>query len=253
MTTVSRPSARAPRQTAFDTAQAVQEAVERYGRYVARLPRTLSALERRELMLRASVGLYNEIDRLVSEARDIIAGDGARAGEYERFGSITWRDRLQTALRDLNRELEAMLSDKRIVKDAVRERAVTALGYRVRRVAFSEINNAYVERQLSRYAADPSVLAVRWVTTGPNPCPICVTLSRSNLWGMGAGVYPKTKVPVPPHPYCRCRRLPVYQLSASAKRTRRARVTYLRIPSGLTAGEQERTYEQLRIALAAAA
>lgn len=247
------PSARAPRQTAFDTAEAVQEAVERYGRYVARLPRTLSALERRQLMLRASTRLYAEIDQLVSEARRVIAGDGVRAGEYERFGSITWRDRLQSALRDLNRELEAMLSDKRIVKDAVRERAVTALGYRVRRVAFSEINNAYVERQLSRYAKDPRVLAIRWVTTGPNPCPTCVAFARSNLWGLGSGVYPKTKVPVPPHPYCRCRRVPVYELPKTAKRTRRARVTYIRMPSGLTVYEEERTYEQVRIALAAAA
>ena len=204
-------------------------------------------------MLRASVGLYNEIDRLVSDAREVIAGDGSRAGEYEEFGSITWRDRLHSALRDLNRELEAMLSDRLITNGAVRARAVTALGYRVRRVAFSEINNAFVERTLSRFAEDPGVLAVRWVTTGERPCPVCVAFSRSDLWGLGAGIYPKNRVPVPPHPYCRCRRLPVRKLSRTAKRTRRARITYVKLPARLSDRERKRLRAQIRMALDAAA
>ena len=101
----------------------------------------------------------------------------------------------------------AMLRDAGFAEDARK------LRYNADRIAYSEIHNARSEAEVQAFAADPFVAAVRW-TLSPNRGTLrgpdaCDGLAESDLYGMGAGVYPVTDVPIAPHPWCSCERLPI--------------------------------------------
>lgn len=90
------------------------------------------------------------------------------------------------------------------------------------RIAFSELHNARAEAELQHFIADPYVEAVRWELS-PNrgslkPPDVCDMLAKSDLYGLGAGIYPVAKVPPPPHPYDRCERTPVTRENPEAER-----------------------------------
>lgn len=91
--------------------------------------------------------------------------------------------------------------------------AAKELRYNAARIAYSELHNARAEAEVQAFAVDPLVTAVGWrlspfrgTQDGPD---VCDVLARANLYGLGAGVYPVTRVPVPPHPWDRCERVPV--------------------------------------------
>jgi hypothetical protein len=93
------------------------------------------------------------------------------------------------------------LLDKRI-EVAFYER----MRYFAERIARTELHRAYSEREALLLMADADVefVQVRRAPGRGAPC-ICVLFTGRDLYGLGAGVYPKALAPRPPfHPFCMC-------------------------------------------------
>jgi hypothetical protein len=76
--------------------------------------------------------------------------------------------------------------------------------YAAMRLARTEINNAFHERQIAAANA-PGVSGVQWNLSGSHPRPDeCNALAERDNYRMGAGVYPPNSVPGKPHPHCFC-------------------------------------------------
>ena len=58
---------------------------------------------------------------------------------------------------------------------------------------------------------------------------ICDFHAKANLYGLGAGVYPKAKAPKPPfHPFCRCNMLSMHSIdSTDAKHNPKAQKEFM--------------------------
>lgn len=84
--------------------------------------------------------------------------------------------------------------------------------YFAERIARTEKARAYADGIMYKYASDPDCIAFKWKLSSRHPCDdICDLYARADLWGMGAGIFPKDKVPtLPVHPNCMCRLIPVY-------------------------------------------
>jgi hypothetical protein len=77
--------------------------------------------------------------------------------------------------------------------------------YAARRLARTEINNAYHAVIVVHNEDKPWVNGMRWNLSGSHPTvDICDTLARNDAHGMGRGVFPRTGVPRKPHPQCLC-------------------------------------------------
>jgi hypothetical protein len=108
----------------------------------------------------------------------------------------------------------AALLDKRL-EVAFYER----VRYFAQRIAQTEIHRAFAKRQAAELMADADVEFVQ-IRRAPGfqlPC-ICVLYTGRDVYGLGAGVYPKAMAPLPPyHPYCRCVVSPRLDLTGRAK------------------------------------
>lgn len=112
---------------------------------------------------------------------------------------------LEEAFGDLEGLNISQITDPRL-RNAARK-----MNHNAKRIAFSEIHNARGEAEIQLYAADPMVDAVYWRLSpfrGSGGPDVCDALAYSDTYGLGAGVYPVTKVPLPPHPWDRCERVP---------------------------------------------
>jgi len=99
------------------------------------------------------------------------------------------------------------LRDLRKVPFSRRE-AARKLQYNARRIAITEMGNAAHEAQVQSMIEAPQVEAARWrlspvrgTQIKPDECDI---LAFQNLYGMGNGIFPITRIPVRPHPFDRC-------------------------------------------------
>ena len=70
---------------------------------------------------------------------------------------------------------------------------------------------AYHDGFLARWDADENCIAYQWRLSGRHPVyDICDLYAKANLYGLGAGIFPKGKVPlIPAHPNCMCVLKPV--------------------------------------------
>lgn len=86
--------------------------------------------------------------------------------------------------------------------------------YVAERIARTEMARAYSDGFYRSVADDEDVVAVRWyLNTGHPVFDICDMYMRADLFGLGAGIYPKDKTPpLPAHPFCLCRLSKVYVL-----------------------------------------
>lgn len=79
-------------------------------------------------------------------------------------------------------------------------KSVTGKGtihYNALRLARTEINNAYRETLVTANASNPITLGVRWNLSNSHPRPdICDVWAESDLYGIGAGVYPPGATPL---------------------------------------------------------
>jgi hypothetical protein len=91
-------------------------------------------------------------------------------------------------------------------------RDVSKLGemqYDAKRIAVSETLNAL--REATAMALDGSIVvdAVQWQVSGrhaglPSSPDECDILAEADLYGLGPGWYPPSRIPVAPHPFCGC-------------------------------------------------
>lgn len=84
--------------------------------------------------------------------------------------------------------------------------------YYARRIARTELQRAYQDGELAKYESDEDVVAYQWKRSSRHPhYDICDFYAQADLFNLGAGVFPKGKLPaLPAHPNCLCYVKPVY-------------------------------------------
>jgi hypothetical protein len=99
------------------------------------------------------------------------------------------------------------LSAKELAQDAYKDVSSSTPGgasYAAMRLARTEINNAFHERQLQG-AERPGVTGVKWNLSGSHKVPDeCNTYADTDKFKKGIGVFPVGQVPDKPHPQCFC-------------------------------------------------
>ena len=100
--------------------------------------------------------------------------------------------------RDLSLKLEQfVLGGGQGMGDSVRSKAM--------RLARTEINNSYWEARRMSSELSPVVEGIKWELSAQHPeWDVCDYLSKQDLYGLGAGVYPPELLPPKPHPNCLC-------------------------------------------------
>jgi hypothetical protein len=103
--------------------------------------------------------------------------------------------------------------------DAVERAAKYAVyhkqAYNAERIARTEMARAYGQASQTDLAYDEDAIGWKWILNashGVEDADICNFHAEANLYGMGAGVYPKNHGPeLPAHPNCVCQQEPVYK------------------------------------------
>ena len=80
------------------------------------------------------------------------------------------------------------------------------------RIARTEMARAWADGFLADIMQDDDVVAVKWKLSSRHPVfDVCDMYSKANMYNLGSGIYPKTKLPpLPAHPHCLCRLTTVY-------------------------------------------
>jgi hypothetical protein len=91
---------------------------------------------------------------------------------------------------------------KKAIQVAIEEKS----RYAAERIMRTEGKRAWADGFFAEIADDPYVNCVKWHLSSRHPVfDICDLYAKANMFGLGAGVYPKTKVPpLPAHPHCGC-------------------------------------------------
>jgi hypothetical protein len=90
------------------------------------------------------------------------------------------------------------------VRSYISPRTPGGASYAASRIARTEINNAFHERQIAQMDS-PGVLAAKWNLSGSHRKPDdCNKFAETDQYDMGAGIFPRGKVPKKPHPHCLC-------------------------------------------------
>jgi hypothetical protein len=98
------------------------------------------------------------------------------------------------------------------VKEFVDPRTPGGATYAARRLARTEINNAYHAATVIHFEESPWVVGMRWRLSGSHPSvDLCDSYARRNHSQLGTGVFPRDAVPPKPHPQCLCVVFPVLQ------------------------------------------
>lgn len=103
------------------------------------------------------------------------------------------------------------LSDKAIdnaIKAAVEEKS----RYAAERIARTESARAWYQGFIADTMDNSDIVAYRWVESNRHPTEdICDFHAKKDIFGLGAGVFPKDKAPqLPAHPHCLCHYEKVY-------------------------------------------
>lgn len=78
------------------------------------------------------------------------------------------------------------------------------IDYNALRLARTTIQHAYQEAFVEATRLNPFIDAYKWVTSGGhNVCPLCIARETEDQYGLGAGIFPKDKLPID-HPNGQC-------------------------------------------------
>lgn len=152
--------------------------------------------------------------RLPRYLRDALLSDSAVADDLSRAFARIQVDKLSTPalqaayrqLLDTIDRLEATGVGKALLEKRINIAFFERVRYFAQRIAQTELHRAYAEREAELLMADEDVefVQIRRAPGRHQPC-ICALLVGRNLYGLGAGIYPKAQAPVPPfHPFCFC-------------------------------------------------
>lgn len=112
--------------------------------------------------------------------------------------------------------------------------------FHAQRISQTELHRAWADDAAREILSDDELNAVKVQMSGTHPRQdICDFHATVNAYGLGPGVYPKTKAPGPPyHPFCRCRLVKRYGIDAKgAKLDANAGLGYLRSLHGNEAAQ----------------
>lgn len=92
--------------------------------------------------------------------------------------------------------------------------------YFAERIARTELARAYHDGVTARWNNDSDCVAYKWRMSQSHPVTdICDLYAGADLYGMGAGIFPKNRVPeLPAHPHCMCYLRPLMDGSLHLKR-----------------------------------
>jgi hypothetical protein len=130
--------------------------------------------------------------------------------QIENLKSSNDTSALARAYRDIS-ELSLNASDSVVEKTIDRAIMVKARSNALR-LAHTETARAYGDARVDSVLADSDANAIQVVLSGDHDgyC-ICDFFAESDMYGLGAGIYPKNELPEYPfHPYCQCMLDPVY-------------------------------------------
>lgn len=103
-------------------------------------------------------------------------------------------------------------TEKQIVK-ACRVAMEEKARYVAERIARTEMARAWADGFWAQVQADNDVVAVQFKLSTRHPFfDICDMFAKADMFGLGAGVFPKNKIPaIPVHPHCLCRYTELYE------------------------------------------
>lgn len=160
----------------------------------AALPEAQAELLRESIRRTAEAGLVNEAQRRAVELSPRVWRNADLA-----TGLIEARIRSGIIQGLSSRELAAT------VRNLIRPGVRGGVSYSAMRLARTELNNAFHERQIAAAQQRPWVSAVRWNLSGSHPrADACDQLANENRHDLGQGLFPKGAVPRKPHPHCLC-------------------------------------------------
>jgi len=198
--------------TVKDTAQALYDGYR--GGHVVRqqeLPKYMDELTRwtrrsRENLSEAEVkDLQRAIRKVRAQAEDLVDDSST----YNHF---------RTALNNLFDKLDqgSEKAAEKALQAAIEEKS----RYVAERIARTEAARARYDAFIARYGEDDSVVGYQWKLGSRHPAEdICDMYAHADLYGLGAGVFPKDQAPVnPAHPHCLCHYAPVYASELKSKK-----------------------------------
>lgn len=116
---------------------------------------------------------------------------------------------MRAAYTQLVRAVEAQ--NEKALDNAIYVATQERTRYFAERIARTEMARAYHDSFLARWDADENCIAYQWRLSGRHPVyDICDLYAKANLYGLGAGIFPKGNGPlIPAHPNCMCSLKPV--------------------------------------------
>lgn len=127
---------------------------------------------------------------------------------------------LQAAYNEL---LEAVQKgNEKAIEKAVEVAVNEKSRYVAERITRTEMARAWADGFLAKIKDDADVVAVKFKLSSRHPVfDICDMYAKADMYGLGAGIYPKDKLPpLPVHPHCLCRYVEVIEGEVDMKQQR---------------------------------
>ena len=127
---------------------------------------------------------------------------------------------LQAAYNEL---LEAVQKgNEKAIEKAVEVAVSEKSRYVAERITRTEMARAWADGFLAKIKDDADIVAVKFKLSSRHPVfDICDMYAKADMYGLGAGIYPKDKLPpLPVHPHCLCRYVEVIEGEVDMKQQR---------------------------------
>ena len=118
---------------------------------------------------------------------------------------------LQAAYNEL---LEAVQKgNEKAIEKAVEVAVNEKSRYVAERISRTEMARAWADGFIAKMKTDADIVAVKFKLSSRHPVfDICDMYAKADMYGLGAGIYPKDKLPpLPVHPHCLCRYVEVIE------------------------------------------
>ena len=118
---------------------------------------------------------------------------------------------LQAAYNEL---LEAVQKgNEKAIEKAVEVAVNEKSRYVAERITRTEMARAWADGFIAKIKDDADIVAVKFKLSNRHPVfDICDMYAKADMYGLGAGIYPKDKLPpLPVHPHCLCRYVEVIE------------------------------------------
>lgn len=122
-----------------------------------------------------------------------------------------------------NKLLEAVQKgNEKAIEKAVEVAVNEKSRYVAERITRTEMARAWADGFIAKMQKDADIVAVKFKLSSRHPVfDICDMYAKADMYGLGAGIYPKDKLPpLPVHPHCLCRYVEVIEGEVDMKQQR---------------------------------